>query len=119
MAPMALLLLQKATGQDFSSAIYKGLDWVYGNNELRQDIRDASRQIIWRSIYDGGRYARYLAGGLSLLGLRNANASPGKLQIKYECRPYELGWLLFAFAGQTSGVAQRAETGAAKLLSTV
>ena len=97
MAPMALLALEKITGQNFSSYVYKGLAWIYGNNELRLDMRDDGRQVIWRSICDSDRYARYLAGGLSLLGLRESGARPSKLQVKCECRPYHLGWLLYAF----------------------
>src|SRR5208337_2321146 len=34
MAPMGLFALQEATGQNFTEAIYRGLQWVYGTNEL-------------------------------------------------------------------------------------
>jgi hypothetical protein len=32
--------------------------------------------------------------------LLHVSTAPGNLNIKYECRPYELGWLLYAFAGR-------------------
>jgi hypothetical protein len=28
--------------------------------------------------------------------------TPAELRILHECRPYELGWLLYAFAGRES-----------------
>jgi hypothetical protein len=37
---------------------------------------------------------------LRFLRLRTGMADPRQLKIRYECRPYELGWLLYAFAGR-------------------
>ena len=94
MAPMALLAVADATGEDFSKSIFRGLDWVSGRNELNLDMRDAANHIVWRSFYQG-RYRRYANRISNLAGLPG---SAGGLQVKYECRPYELGWLLYAFA---------------------
>jgi hypothetical protein len=99
MAPMALLALSAAGGSDFRGPVYKGLQWIDGNNELDQDMREPSAQIVWRNIHRRGR--RLMYGREFLDFLRNA---PGpvtrdELAITYECRPYELGWLLYAFSG--------------------
>jgi hypothetical protein len=65
MAPMALLALAEATGEDYSQAIDHGLHW----------LRRAHPQL------------RFPWAG-RLLRPRS---------IDYECRPYHLGWLLYAW----------------------
>src|SRR5262249_20345113 len=60
MAPMALFALGQATGQNFSRHIYKGLQWDFGNNELAQDMRDESTNLIWRSIFPKPKSKMYL-----------------------------------------------------------
>jgi hypothetical protein len=96
MGPMALFALSAVSNEDFSSPIYAGLDWIAGKNELNSDMRDQAHNLIWRSFYQS-KYRDYGNNVLGLLG--GANSSKG-LKIKYECRPYELGWLLYAFAAQ-------------------
>jgi hypothetical protein len=99
MAPMALLALEEAGGADFTSAIAKGLNWIFGNNELSWDFRDTSANIIWRCGYPE-TYRRRLSTILTLLTGRSISPSSTHMKIKFECRPYELGWLLYAFAGR-------------------
>jgi len=100
MAPMALFALSDASGMDFSKPIYRGLQWVTGNNELALDLRDDSAQLIWRNIRtsDFQRYAEELRAMMS----RESIASTNDLdfRVTYECRPYELGWALYALAGR-------------------
>jgi hypothetical protein len=96
MAPMMLFAAGEATGCDFSEAIHKGLAWISGNNELRRDFVEPSLGLVWRCIYLEPMKA-YTDAALRLSGLRSGAAGAG-LKIRYECRPYELGWLLFAFA---------------------
>jgi hypothetical protein len=94
MAPMALFALESACGADFREQIYKGLDWIYGTNELRQDLTDASASVIWRNIHQP-KLSVYSARIGTMLG---QIPSLDSLQVLYECRPYHLGWLLYAFA---------------------
>lgn len=94
MAPMALFAVQEACGADFSEHIYEGLAWINGSNELRQDLEDTSANVIWRSIFHP-KLASYSARIRALVG---PQPSPHGLQVLYECRPYHLGWLLYAFA---------------------
>lgn len=100
MAPMALFALEEAGGLDFSEAIYKGLRWIYGNNELQCDLRDATAGVIWRSVYQGNPYKRYMSNARTLLGVSQETEATGDFHILRECRPYHLGWLLYAFAGR-------------------
>jgi hypothetical protein len=99
MAPMMLLAAGKATGCDFSEAIYKGLAWISGHNELHRDFVEPSLGLVWRSIYLDSMDA-YADAALRFLQLRNGTADARRLKVRYECRPYELGWLLYAFAGR-------------------
>jgi hypothetical protein len=96
MGPMMLFAAAEATGCDFSSAVYKGLAWISGNNELRANFIESSLGLIWRCIYLQPIDA-YVDAALRFLKLRHgaANVRP---RVRYECRPYELGWLLYAFA---------------------
>ena len=89
---MALFALQSASGIDFHAYITKGLQWISEPNELQQDLKDDSASVVWRCIRPTNTHVgrvRSLAG---------KNLTPKHLQVLKECRPYELGWLLYAFA---------------------
>jgi hypothetical protein len=98
MAPMMLFAAAEATGHDFTSAIQKGLAWVSGNNEMGRNFVEPELGLIWRCIYLG-KFEAYIDAGLRFLGLQRGAATAG-LKVRYECRPYELGWLLYAFAAK-------------------
>lgn len=97
MAPMGLFALEEATGQSFGNHIYKGLRWIYGANELDLDMRDFSQSLIWRCILPKSRQTKYWDTALSLVRQTKEDATAGPLEILFEDRPYELGWLLYAF----------------------
>jgi hypothetical protein len=97
MAPMALIAVEEATGQNFQEPIYKGLRWIAGANELGEDMRDMSQNLIWRCIYPQQKYGKYVNVLRSLMGISAGTPSSSDLRILYEDRPYELGWLLYAF----------------------
>jgi hypothetical protein len=99
MAPMMLFAAAEATGQDFSQAIYRGLEWISGNNELQRDFVEPSLGLVWRCIYLD-REGAWTDAALRFSGIRSDSANPNRLKTRYECRPYELGWLLYAFAGR-------------------
>jgi hypothetical protein len=104
MAPMALFALEEATGTDYSGAIYEGLRWVTETNELGRDLSDVGQQMIWRGVYRASRLGISTTRVMSLLGTEDQTMPVGDLLVRYECRPYELGWLLYAFSGRTSGL---------------
>jgi hypothetical protein len=97
MAPMTLFALGEAFGRDFSPWIYKGLEWINSQNELNFDMEDASAGVVWRCIERSRRsLGRYLKLGCHSRPIQESRAE--QLAVFYECRPYELGWLLYAFA---------------------
>ncbi len=109
MAPFTLFGLGEIIGSNFDEQIYRGLRWINSNNELRCEMEDQNNGVIWRCIMRSQRsLARYIKAGLGSYSKTVQQDSPEGLEVKYECRPYELGWLLYAFAnrfpkGETQG----------------
>ena len=102
MAPMALFAAEDACNADFCEPIYKGLEWIGGANELQQSLEDKSASLVWRCI----RPAKSTSNLARLSALVGQERTGGTLRILHECRPYELGWLLYALAGRESKVIQ-------------
>jgi hypothetical protein len=100
---MALFALGRVAGLDFTESVMKGLEWIGGRNELQFDMRDRAHPVIWRSI----RFSsRTLLLGQELrfwLDARPGGPAPTGLTVLRECRPYHLGWLLYAFATDPVG----------------
>ena len=106
MAPMALRRVMAVCTEDFSAPIERGLDWLFSDNELRTTMICRESSVIWRDIERRPpvSYARYLSLGLTRMGLpRLAQAvdQPFLCGVNREMRPYELGWLMYAFADQS------------------
>jgi hypothetical protein len=102
MAPMALLSLGKIVGEDFTEFVTKGIRWVGGQNELGVDLRDQSAGVIWRGIHLTTKFHVYLDDFVGLLRDRRDGGSQHRTAVIGECRPYELGWLLYAFAEEAA-----------------
>lgn len=94
MAPMALFALQDTCNADFGEQIYKGLEWISGANELRQDLENAAAGIIWRCI----RLSKASSYAARIRTVLKKEPNLGTMEILFECRPYELGWLLYSHA---------------------
>jgi hypothetical protein len=97
MAPMGLLALSRVSGIDFAPAVYKGLNWIFGQNELKLDLRETKLSVVWRNIHTPA-HKRYLAETASFFFGRRPPFVENGLRVLYECHPYHLGWLLFALA---------------------
>lgn len=106
MAPMALHALAEAGGGNatFNTAIQRGLDWLDAAPELQgRSLIDEEIPVIWRKVArrEPGKLVRCVQAGVSGLhpALRLPAANyvfpPGR--IDYECRPYHLGWILYAW----------------------
>lgn len=95
MAPMCLQVLGETTGQDYSRWIFKGVEWIQ-KNELSFDMEDDDINVVWRCIAPSKATRGLRVGANLLLGREDAESSDG-LSVLYECRPYELGWMLYAF----------------------
>jgi len=107
MAPMALFALAEAVALNFDGPIFKGLNWIFGENEVGRDLRDSEGILVWRSLFQPKVQTRCN----ELLRFAGLPGSSGRVRIKYEDRPYHLGWVLYAFAGYGNHVSQRSETG--------
>lgn len=91
MGPMALLALSVA---DYRQQVDIGLGWIAKCNDLHVDMRDDCAGVIWRNLYQA-RTIRYVNELQRLLGWNGVTTG---LKVNYECRPYELGWLLYALS---------------------
>jgi hypothetical protein len=100
MAPMALMGLASAGGEDFTPAIERSLAWITVN-ELGIDLFDSKDGTIWRDIErEEGLPGRLVRHAGSLLGTKSGSGgiSIRNLTVNYETRPYEWAWCIFAGA---------------------
>jgi hypothetical protein len=98
-APVGLLALGKATGQSFHDAIFRGLSWITGANELGEDLRSLDRGLVWDSIRPKSWTAKYWEAGLSFFGISRTPKAEA-LRIRYEAKPDHFGWSLYAFGSR-------------------
>ncbi len=101
MGPMVLFPLGEATGHDFRENIYRGLRWITDANELGKEMRDFSNNFVWRNIHPVPESSMQLDVLLSHLHVYR-DASGRSMDVLRECRPYELGWLLYAFSAHAN-----------------
>jgi hypothetical protein len=103
MAPMTLLDLREAGGPDHSVAIVKGLRWLDEHPEVAETLVVPEKGVIWRKVARReprkavraiSAITTALAPGLHLPAL-DVLFPPN--QVDFECRPYELGWLIYAW----------------------
>ncbi|MEA2267960.1 MAG: hypothetical protein QOC64_570 [Solirubrobacteraceae bacterium] len=108
MAFLALAPLENLGAGRYAEALWRGLRWVDGANELQESLVHRDRNLIVRCIQRVGSDAdgpsglsrpAIRAARLASWGLRPAagtRAEPSGLEILSECRSYHLGWLLYA-----------------------
>jgi hypothetical protein len=111
MAPMALFELAAAGGPNHRDAVERGLDWLQAAPELGGgSLIDEREGLIWRKV--GRREPRKLVRGIQALAsrLHPALRVPGTDNffppdaVDEECRPYHLGWLLYAWRALRAGL---------------
>lgn len=103
MAPMALLDLREAGGFDHSGAIAKGLRWLDRHPEVAVPLVVPEKGVIWRKV--ARREPRKAVRAISAvttafvpgLHMPAVDVLFPPNQVDFECRPYELGWLLYAW----------------------
>jgi hypothetical protein len=101
MAPMALLEVATALSVSYEEQIDKSLKWIYGENELRSSLVLPEQGLVLRDIHRQGvgRIRRMIQGGLWVCGWRGEPkpaVESTSFVMNQECRPYHLGWLLYA-----------------------
>ena len=101
MAPMALFDLADAGGTDRTREIVGGLRWLDSHPEVDEEL--VVDRAIWRKVgrREPAKAARKLSAvttavrrGWHVPGLDRAFPAD---RVDHECRPYELGWLLYAW----------------------
>ncbi|NUN14208.1 MAG: hypothetical protein HUU55_11290 [Myxococcales bacterium] len=99
MAPMALFALQRANGLDYRRVIAESLAWLW-RNELSIDMVDYEHAVIFRAIrrkFPFNRLLTALNGSFTHIAHRSPlSMTPAFLRVNRTCRPYHLGWLLYA-----------------------
>ena len=104
MTPMALLELFEVTGKSkYALSAYKGLEWIYGNNELSRNMCDETAGLIYRSIrrkVPANRFFLYF-NTISSIIFNQSDFFPGyAIDVNKTSRPYHLGWILEAWCGR-------------------
>ncbi|HEY7486774.1 MAG TPA: hypothetical protein VH912_20095 [Streptosporangiaceae bacterium] len=107
MAPMALLDLAEAGGTRHADAIRTGLRWITDPAETDVTLIDEELALIWRKVArnDPRKLIRGLRAVSTRAGTRLApldHVFPPTV-VDRECRPYELGWLLYAWNTSLEG----------------
>ena len=104
MAPMALQELSEVSGDPrYRDAALRGVDWVFGRNDLGRAMLDREAGILYRSIRRRrglDRALLYANTALATAGAKGIAHSGGPLEINPADRPYHLGWVLEAWAGR-------------------
>jgi hypothetical protein len=103
MAPMALLDLADAGGECHLDAVCRGLRWLARPVETCEDLVVDEPPITWRKVgrRDPWKVVRGIRAASTRLrpGMQFAALDrlfrPGV--VDHECRPYELGWLLYTW----------------------
>ncbi len=103
MGPMALLELHEAGGLDCRRAVAAGLNWLPAHPDSGEALIAEPLGVIWRKVgrREPRKALRSLRAATTALrpGLRFGALDrifpPGP--VDHECRPYELGWLLYAW----------------------
>lgn len=104
MAPMALAALRHAYGVDYAEAVQRGLRWLTNPPEIPGSLIDDGAGLIWRKVarHEPFKVARSMQALASRLypSLRVPGLDrlfhPGV--VDFESRPYEMGWILHAWA---------------------
>jgi hypothetical protein len=103
MAPMALFDLAAAGGADHQDAIKLGLRWLDSHPESEAGLVSERFALIWRKVgrHEPRKAARSIAAVTTSLHAGWTLTAVDTLfpvgRVDMECRPYELGWLLYAW----------------------
>src|SRR5690606_20441548 len=86
-------------------ALVRGFKWIFGENQMCRSMLWKREGLICRSQARKGeldgrkrRAVRALANGLT--GRRATLLDPSRLELRLECRSYELGWILWSFGAR-------------------
>jgi hypothetical protein len=106
MAPAFLEYAERHGVTEARGALIKGFGWVLGENSLRRPMLIPKLHLSIRSQVRKGelhtkafRIGRAVCNGL--LHRASGLIDPGSVELRFECRSYELGWILWSFGQRT------------------
>ncbi|SNB60798.1 hypothetical protein SAMN06265338_101921 [Rhodoblastus acidophilus] len=104
MAPALLEWAERKGVPGAREALVLGFDWALGENQLGRCMLQPGGLSIRSQIRKGERdskaprMARAIAN--ALLGRHGGLIAPAQVELRLECRSYELGWLLWSFGAR-------------------
>jgi hypothetical protein len=106
MAPAFLELAERHGVLEARTAITNGFKWVLGQNQLATpmlvpDLHLSIRSQVRKGELHTKKWRVFRALQNSMLGRQAVLTDPSELELRLECRSYELGWILWSF-GQRS-----------------
>ena len=109
MAPMVLSELAAAGGTDHGEAVRRGFDWLRTHPECMEPLVAPDLGVVWRKVGRREPCKAARAAGAVATRVRPGIQVPfvdrvwPAGRVDYECRPYELGWLLYASGAMREG----------------
>jgi hypothetical protein len=105
MAPAFLEYAEQHGVSGATESLVRGFKWVLGQNQMGRSMLRKSDSLVCRSQIRKERIAnrekRMLRATFNAITRRSAELiDPSKLQLRLECRSYELGWILWSFGGR-------------------
>ena len=100
MAPMALMALEAAGGDEMGMPIQSSHRWL-AHNELGVSLVDKTAHTIWRDVERSSGLSRRVRQVQSILSLHRGPSAEHRPRLRLnrgETRPYEWGWCLYAGA---------------------
>lgn len=102
MAPAFLECAEQHEVPGATEALVKGFRWIFGQNQLNRSMLSKRLGLICRSQVrkgelDDKRKRAIRAIGNALGGRSASLIEPSALELRLECRSYELGWILWSF----------------------
>ena len=105
---MAMLFLLPALDRGVpgvSEAIKRSYAWILGGNQLGVSMIRSDPFLRYRSLERRGPFQRPRRYGRSLLALHDRGerlaGRAEHVQLNRECRSYEMGWVIYAWAGRS------------------
>jgi hypothetical protein len=102
MAPAFLRFAEQHGVPGASEALVKGFMWIFGRNRLNRSMLWKREGLICRSHVRNGelsqkrkRIVRAIANALT--GRSETPSDASGVELRLECRSYELGWILWSF----------------------
>jgi len=102
MAPAFLECAEQHGVPGATDALVRGFNWIFGQNQMNRSMLWRREGLICRSLVRKGefnnkrkRVMRAIANAVT--GPSATLTDPSRLDLRLECRSYELGWILWSF----------------------